>query len=107
MRSFTDWKRNWERGRLWFEGKIIDQQVLSIRIRDDGVGIEGDVLERITARLKEGHETNKFDGSNENIGIKNVGNRIKLTYGDEYGIQIGSVSGQGTEVTIRLPARRN
>jgi two-component system, sensor histidine kinase YesM len=93
-------------GRLWFEGRVDERQELTIRIRDDGVGIGSETLGRIAARLKDSHETDRFDASNENIGIKNVDNRIKLTYGDQYGVQISSVSGQGTEVTIRLPAGR-
>jgi two-component system sensor histidine kinase YesM len=38
-------------------------------------------------------------------GIRNVDNRIKLLYGDSYGISIFSRLGIGTTVTIRIPGR--
>ena len=93
-------------GCLWFEGKIDELQDLYISIKDDGVGIDDETLNHIKTRLIESHDSNRFDSSNENIGIKNVDNRIKLTYGNEYGVEIRSVFGQGTEVVIRIPARR-
>ena len=37
------------------------------------------------------------------IGIKNVHERIQLTYGEQYGLKVESVEDEGTTVTIRLP----
>ncbi|WP_168123078.1 sensor histidine kinase [Paenibacillus sp. HB172176] len=37
------------------------------------------------------------------IGMKNVHDRIKLLYGDSYGVTIASEPGEGTKVKIRLP----
>lgn len=37
------------------------------------------------------------------IGIQNVNHRIKLLYGESYGVQISSVKGQGTQIRIVLP----
>jgi two-component system sensor histidine kinase YesM len=45
---------------------------------------------------------------NENskgYGMRNVNQRIKLLYGEEYGLHIESVIGEGTLVTIRLPKK--
>ena len=39
------------------------------------------------------------------IGIYNVNQRIKLTYGQEYAIRIDSKEGCFTKVTVRIPAR--
>ena len=36
-------------------------------------------------------------------GIKNVHDRLKLTYGCEYGLTIDSVPDEGTTVTLRIP----
>lgn len=36
------------------------------------------------------------------VGIKNVDNRIKLYYGEEYGVSIESIIGAGTTVSIRV-----
>ena len=56
-------------------------------IRDNGVG----------------YDTEKMVGSAFGIGIKNVDDRIKLTYGNAYGQMIKSQPGQGVEVVIRQP----
>ena len=37
------------------------------------------------------------------IGLPNVDRRIKLNYGDEYGLTIESEEGSFTEITIRMP----
>lgn len=37
------------------------------------------------------------------VGIKNVDERIKLYYGEEYGITIDSIVGSGMTVTIKIP----
>lgn len=37
------------------------------------------------------------------IGIPNVHERLRLIYGEEYGVTIRSVIGTGTSVSLRLP----
>ena len=76
-----------------------------INIKDNGVGIDKDVLFALQESLKIEY-TNK---ENENkllgksIGLTNVNNRIKLKYGALYGISINSVIGEGTCIQIKLP----
>lgn len=72
---------------------------LEIRIIDDGVGMEQRKAER--ALMKETKKEH-FSG----IGIHNVQERLKLLYGEGYGIQIDSREREGTTVTIVLPIRR-
>ncbi|MDU0200977.1 sensor histidine kinase [Paenibacillus sp. MAH-36] len=70
--------------------------VAVITVFDDGVGMD---VEQI---MCEGHDKGngrRFNG----IGIKNVDERLRLTYGDVYGVTIQSVKGQFTSVTIRFP----
>ena len=42
-------------------------------------------------------------GDKTGIGIRNVNNRIKIYFGEEYGIQIYSELDEGTRVTITMP----
>ena len=37
------------------------------------------------------------------IGVKNVNERIKLLYGETYGVEISSELGEGTKVRVSLP----
>ena len=69
-----------------------------LEIVDDGVGIEEGQLTDIIS--KQGPKSEHFTG----IGINNVDDRIKLIYGNAYGIQIKSEKGAGTTVTLRIPA---
>ncbi|MNW02429.1 hypothetical protein D3C71_1982100 [compost metagenome] len=39
----------------------------------------------------------------KSIGLSNIHNRLKLLFGEQYGITIESRSGQGTTVTLKLP----
>ena len=61
------------------------------RIEDNGKGIPKDMLERL------------LDEKNDSIGIQNVNKRIRITYGENYGLHIESEEGKGTKVTIWLP----
>ena len=42
-------------------------------------------------------------GDKTGIGIRNVNNRIKIYFGEQYGIQIDSELDEGTTVTIIMP----
>ena len=46
-------------------------------------------------------------GKKGGIAVKNVNNRIKLLFGEEYGIYIYSQPDVGTDVEITLPVVRN
>lgn len=68
-----------------------------ITVSDDGVGMEKDRLEA----LKESMHRESEDHAH--IGIGNVHRRIRLRYGEAYGIQIDSRINEGTRVIFLLP----
>jgi len=76
----------------------IQNERLIISISDDGAGMNEDTLERVIDTC-----TNKEYTRNESIGIANVSGRIKVDFGNEYGLHIESEAGIGTTVTIELP----
>ena len=50
------------------------------------------------------NHTEKVKGSSmSGIGLPNVDRRIKLNYGEEYGLTIESQEGEFTEITIKMP----
>jgi|GEM_PF-1117649 len=77
------------------------EQGTYFEVADDGIGIDREQLEQINRRIKDPNLTGNHTKS---IGLKNVNERIKLYYGDEYGINISSEPGQGTLVRIELPS---
>lgn len=67
--------------------------MLDFRIVDDCIGMKQETLRQIWSN----------DQSRIGYGIRNVDERIKLHYGPEYGVVIGSVYGGGTTVNITVP----
>jgi len=82
---------------------------LVISIEDDGVGIDSATLERINDRLTgvpEGADVNEDDSKKSSIALSNVNDRIKLFFGDEYGVSVSSTLNMGTTVEISLPLEK-
>ncbi len=71
---------------------------LYAKVRDNGVGIPPDKI----PHLLENQPGLKGDRMSS-IGLANVDRRIKLTYGEEYGLSIDSRLGEYTEITVRIP----
>ncbi len=74
------------------------EDTLVVTIMDDGAGIPADRLNRILGDDLPGADR-------ESIGLRNVHNRLKLYFGEPYGIRIESKEGSGTTVTVRMPYR--
>ena len=73
------------------------QSFIKISVVDNGLGINRKKLIEIREKLQKEKEYN------EHIGLFNTNKRLKLTYGDQYGIKIRSKSGFGTAVYMYIP----
>ncbi|WMT43421.1 histidine kinase [Paenibacillus sp. D2_2] len=67
-------------------------------IRDNGIGIRQEQLHQLLQQEWSDKETMN------SIGIGNVSRRLKLHYGEKYGVTMESTVGEGTSVCIRIPA---
>lgn len=93
-----------EGGTVTIDVETTPDKVL-VSIRDDGVGIPEDALDKINKKLDHVsvsyiNEDKKKRGS---IALHNVCRRIKLLFGEEYGIHIFSIVNVGTDVHINIP----
>ena len=86
-----------EAGLIIVESVVLEGALL-ITVSDDGVGLDEKELARMTAQFGE-----REYQSGRSIGILNVLNRIKINFGEEYGLTVESEPGIGTSVTMRLP----
>lgn len=86
-------------GTIVLTGWMEDQDVVLL-ISDDGVGIPPDKLSDIISGSGAG------SGKGTNIAVYNTHRRFQILYGSSYGLSYTSQQGQGTEVQIRLPARK-
>lgn len=76
---------------------------LEISVMDNGVGMDQQSIDKIL-RLLEGDAPGIKNQYNwQSIGLKNVHDRIRYLYGEEYGIQITSTVGVGTMISVVLP----
>ncbi|NTV35424.1 MAG: sensor histidine kinase [Anaerolineaceae bacterium] len=91
------------------KGRIIlsayrDEDNLYINIVDDGLGIEPEKVEWLNAVFQGLVEFDRSDaGINAGIGMINVNSRVKLYYGNQYGLCISSVQGKETLIQVHLP----
>jgi len=79
--------------------------ILQITIHDDGKGIPEDELSELLAQMEK-EILSSYHNKNEetrSTGIINVHKRIKLYYGESYGLKIYSKLNEGTTVTIEIP----
>lgn len=70
------------------------------RIEDNGCGMAAEELAAVNRRLNDFTVVEEGCGG---VGLRNINERIKLFYGEAYGISIESTAGFGTTVIIRLP----
>ncbi len=107
------------KGRLRIEGRIEEAPgegppgsgripTLTLRILDDGVGIEPERLAALQAQLAAETPPDGIMKPNPGtVGLMNVHSRVRLMYGAGYGLWVESEPGRGSVVTLRLPVRRD
>ena len=74
------------------------KKTLKLCVEDDGMGIDEEKLKVLNESLDLG-----ITNTNEGYGIYNVNERIKLYYGEEYGLRLESKKGCWTRAAIRVP----
>ncbi|MDR0519485.1 MAG: sensor histidine kinase [Clostridiales Family XIII bacterium] len=79
-----------------------------LTVSDNGVGMSAEKLRELNDRMSNiygrfGVGSGAGSGSEGGIALANVNNRIKLLFGEGYGIAIMSEEGAGTDVEITLP----
>lgn len=83
-------------------GKIVvkaykENSLLIIKVTDNGVGINPEKLALLTGYINDKNQC--FDS----IGLRNINKRLKLNYGDQYGLTITSRLGEFTCMKLTLP----
>ncbi len=84
------------KGLIKITGALVEDDIV-LEVIDNGVGISSEELTHIFDRSRE-REKEKGNG----VGVYNVHVRLKLYYGEQYGLTFESTEGEGTKVTMRL-----
>lgn len=85
-------------------GTRLEGEDLILFVNDDGIGMEAEFAQSL---LTEPRPSMRADGSGSSYGLYNVNERIKLYAGDAYGVEIQSVIGEGTTVSVRIKREKN
>lgn len=73
-----------------------------LHIRDDGMGLAPDHEQKLNRLLNEELYSNCY----RHYGLRNIGRRIQILYGIQYGLEISSEMGEYTDVAIHLPYQK-
>ena len=92
------------KGLIRISGHIVDHDILLI-VEDNGIGMSA---ERLAAVLSELRVPNLYEQESaeqaRGFGLYNVDQRIRLYFGERYGIEIESEEGIGTKLIVRIPS---
>jgi two-component system sensor histidine kinase YesM len=92
-------------GDLLVKGHIDANGDVCFQVKDSGIGIGHDELERIKSKLNmDDSERVRNSPDGNSIGLSNINNRIKLMFGEGYGVEIESQIGLGTTVIVKIPS---
>lgn len=88
------WEKKEKSGTIRIEGSEVGG-VVYLKVIDDGVGMDGETLSHVM--------DGSLASSGSSYGVKNVHARIRMMFGEEYGLSYMSTPGKGTCVTVRFP----
>lgn len=100
-------ERNRAGGLVEIELEFVDDTV-HVTIRDNGRGMDTETLQRLNEKLMRasvGYVKDEEARKKGGIALRNVGRRIQLLFGEEYGLHVSSIEGIGTSVEMVLPMR--
>lgn len=86
------------KGKIEVTGRKEEDNII-LSIKDDGVGMDEDTLNRLRTEIKR-----KCKETDAGFGLANVNERIRMHFGEEYGMTIDSKLNKGTVVTVIIPA---
>ncbi len=94
-----------EKGLIRISAFLTDRTFV-VRVSDNGIGMDAETLDRVNRRLREetvsgSNNTDKGTG----IALVNINKRIKLYFGEDYGLALYSTKGLGTTVQLTFPGK--
>lgn len=85
---------------IYIKGRV-EKDCCIVEIMDAGKGMSEEEVTQLYKRISGEVET--AGGTGNGIGLKNVQDRIRMNFGDSYGIEIASKPGCYTKVSVRVP----
>ena len=82
---------------------IVQEVTLRLSVTDNGCGMDKNTLTAVLNRLQNDADDVMEEGLSH-VALSNIQKRIQTSFGSGYGIEIASRLGDGTRVTLILPA---
>lgn len=80
-----------------------DGTQMQFSIQDNGAGIQAEIAAKIQMMLADGELSAKYGNRDRSIGLCNTNARMKLIYGQSYGVSFESEYGHGTTIRFQIP----
>ncbi|WP_424768401.1 cache domain-containing sensor histidine kinase [Paenibacillus sp. sgz302251] len=77
---------------------------LTMRVSDNGIGMKPEFVEELLTEMAASDKADILNSGGRSIGLRNVLSRCRLYYGKLLQLNIDSVPGEGTAITIEIPA---
>jgi len=75
-----------------------EEGIIFISVEDNGIGMDtGEINEQLRRNDRD------YVEKGDSIGLHNINARIKLLFGEEYGVYVDGAVGAGVKVTVRIP----
>ena len=84
-------------GKIEISGTLEGEDFI-LQIKDNGIGIKEERLNEVRNQI-----LHKSFNKGDSYGLYNVNERIRLNFGEAYGLSIESIYGEGTVVKVKLP----
>ena len=79
-------------GTIWIDARDADRECV-VAVEDDGAGQDPERIREVLAGGSGG----------DSVGLANVDERLRTTFGDDYGLVVETAPGAGTRVVVRVP----
>ncbi|MED4600472.1 histidine kinase [Paenibacillus validus] len=98
-----------DKGMIRIEGTLEQDHIL-IRVNDNGTGMPEDKIQSMNEALRayDSKPEHADDARvSDSIGVYNVNYRLKIAYGEAYGLQYENISPRGLSVRIKIPVNQS
>jgi len=93
-------------GVISIKAAVVEDDMLIITVQDDGIGMNKEKLDKLKETIEFNQGENVSYKRENGLGLKNINERIRLFYGNKYGLDICSEENKYTKVTLKLKYRR-
>ncbi|QSF46270.1 sensor histidine kinase [Paenibacillus tianjinensis] len=94
------------KGLITVSGYAEGHSSVVLTVTDNGIGISPERLALLRSQLNQPAQAEESDLTEGGFGLLNVHQRLRLYFGEEYGLQLDSSDGEWTTISVRIPKNK-